>query len=827
MAFCQGYDENMPNIPIPFLSMRFRSSPLLPNMLKYSHMSKKKRASRQSNSYSSAHFTLSPEAKKSIVTVLLFAVGIILFLALFHLAGNFGAWLNLQLSLFLGIDRYLVPFLFLMIGFTLAFPDRGRISGWNYFGLVFFFLSFNAILNLLFVNLANPLTDITRAGGYFGQILALGLSSFLGYWGSLVISLSLLCVSVMLIFNTSLSQALGVHKQLSSWAQNKISKTKEDQPVDLDDENEEDENLLIDDTDEMEDDEEFAEPEPKKSFFHVTPLKEQVKEETVLTSKKRRNIAIPLDLLEHSTSKAQPGDIERNKEIIERTFHEFGIDVEMGETSVGPTVTQFTLRPSQGIKISRIVALQNDLALALAAHPLRLEAPIPGKSLVGIEVPNTKVATVTLRDVIDTKEFTKEATGLSIPLGKDVSGKPWTIDLAKMPHLLVAGSTGSGKSVCLNELIVSLLYQNGPDDLKLILVDPKRVELTMFAGIPHLLVPPITNTDDTVNALKWTVREMERRLDVLSKFGARNIDQYNEKSEERMPKIVVVIDELADLMTSSGREVEGTIVRIAQMARAVGIHLVLATQRPSVDVITGLIKANVPGRIAFAVASQTDSRTILDMSGAEKLLGRGDMLFTSAEVAKPKRIQGAYASNDEIERVVAFLRQKGEPDYNLAITEITKAGTVFNSTGDDEPLFDQAVEIVIKAGKASTSFLQRHLKVGYSRAARMIDLMEESGVVGPGEGAKPREILVDSWPPGGNFKEGMPTADDDYFEAEKPFKEKDLVEELEDDGFLDPHVEPKPLESEDTSEQKQAPASQKQKPNWDEDIDDAWFAKEE
>jgi S-DNA-T family DNA segregation ATPase FtsK/SpoIIIE len=339
----------------------------------------------------------------------------------------------------------------------------------------------------------------------------------------------------------------------------------------------------------------------------------------------------------------------------------------------------------------------------------------------------------------------------------------------------------------------------------------------MFAGIPHLLVPPIINTDDTVNALKWTVREMERRLDVLSKFGARNIDGYNEKSEERMPKIVVVIDELADLMSQSGREVEATIVRIAQMARAVGIHLVLATQRPSVDVITGLIKANVPGRIAFAVASQTDSRTILDMSGAEKLLGRGDMLFTCAELAKPKRIQGAYASSEEIERVVAFLRQKGEPDYNLAITEITKAGTVFNSVGDDEPLFDQGVDLVIKAGKASTSFLQRHLKIGYSRAARMIDLMEEAGVVGPGEGAKPREILVESWPPVDDLKNGMPTADDDYLEAEKPSKHTEEELEEVDEEFFHPRVTP----IKETTEEE--PQTKSVKPNWDDDIDDAWF----
>jgi len=753
-------------------------------------MSRKKRSPRNYSADETTSFTLNPEVKRGISILFLFAFAAILFLSFAHIGGSIGDWLSQVFTLFFGIDRFLVPIVFLIICASLLFPDRGRFSSWNYLGMIFFFLSFNATLNLLIVNSSKPFTeDVTKVGGYLGQFLGVLLPGFIGYWGALVVCTCLLFASIMLVFNTSLRNLLGFKQNVTGWVNEKMQKPVGAELKELDDEDEEElESNLIED-DEIEEEEEDA----PKSFFRKTPVKEQPSKETVLTTRNNRKITIPLDLLEHSTTKAQPGDIERNKEIIERTFHEFGIEVEMSETSVGPTVTQYTLRPSQGVKISRIVALQNDLALALAAHPLRLEAPIPGKSLVGIEVPNTKVATVTLRDVMENNKFTKEATGLSVPLGKDVSGAPWIIDLAKMPHLLVAGATGSGKSVCLNTLIISLLYQNGPDDLKLILVDPKRVELTMFSGIPHLLVPPIINTDDTINALKWTVREMERRLDVLSKFGARNIDGYNERSEEKMPKIVVIIDELADLMTSSGREVETTIVRIAQMARAVGIHLVLATQRPSVDVITGLIKANVPGRIAFAVASQTDSRTILDMSGAEKLLGRGDMLFTCAEIAKPKRIQGAYASNDEIERVVQFLRKEGEPDYNLAITEITKSGTVFDSSDSDgDPLFDEAVQVVLQAGKASTSFLQRRLRVGYSRAARLIDLMEEAGVVGPGEGAKPREILVENWPPHGGVKEAMPTAQDDYDEAERfaPPPNDELEEEVDwsekvDEAWLD------------------------------------------
>lgn len=755
-------------------------------------MSKKRRHTRQYQKYDSVPFTLNPEVKRGISILFLFAFAAILFLSFVHIGGSVGEWFNHILTLFFGIDRFLIPVIFVLICATLMFPDRGTLSSWNYLGILFFFLSFNATINLLIINSANPLaTDVSKVGGYLGQFLATLLPAFIGYWGALVVCVALLFAAIMLVFNTSMRNLLGLHRYMSGWFAAKIHNPNFSTNEELDEEDELENTLLEDDEEgEVADDESITTP-----LFRKTQLKEQPAKETVLTTKRSRKITIPLDLLEHSTSKAFSGDIERNKEIIEKTFHEFGIEVEMGEISVGPTVTQYTLRPSQGVKISRIVALQNDLALSLAAHPLRLEAPIPGKSLVGIEVPNTKVATVTLRDVMENKEFTKGATGLSVPLGKDVSGSPWIIDLAKMPHLLVAGATGSGKSVCLNTLIVSLLYQNGPDDLKLILVDPKRVELTIFSGIPHLLVPPIINSDDTINALKWTVREMERRLDVLSKFGARNIDSYNERAEEHMPKIVIIIDELADLMSSSGREVEATIVRIAQMARAVGIHLVLATQRPSVDVITGLIKANIPGRIAFAVASQTDSRTILDMSGAEKLLGRGDMLFTCAEISKPKRIQGAYASTEEIERVVQFLKQKGDPDYNLAITEITKAGTVFDNSdnADDDPLFQEAVQVVIQAGKASTSYLQRRLRIGYSRAARLIDLMEDAGVVGPGEGAKPREILIEEWPVGGHIKEAMPTAQDDYEEAYTKSKSDISISE------------------------------NNEEPDWSNKVDDAWF----
>jgi S-DNA-T family DNA segregation ATPase FtsK/SpoIIIE len=723
-------------------------------------MARRKKRSHLPISHNIPTIHINPETKRAIAGVLLFACAALIFLSFFHITGSLGVWVNHILISVFGLDRFLVPLVLIMIGATLSFPQRGIFSFWNYLGVFFFFLSFNALLNLFLIDRAQPLTnDLSLAGGHIGQFLALILPKFMGYWGSIVTTAAVLLVAILLAFNTSLRNLAGAHTRVAGWMGRRL-RQETDVVQTLTDEQDEDELEGSDEPPDLEDEE----PE-SPSAFRVAPVAHERKEETALMSREQRHITIPMNLMDRSASKAQSGDIERNKEIIEKTFEEFGINVEMGKTSVGPTVTQFTLRPAQGIKLSRIVSLQNDLALALAAHPLRMEAPIPGQSLVGIEVPNNKVATVALRDVMESPSFKTQSSNLTIPLGKDVSGESKMIVLEKMPHILVAGATGSGKSVCLNTMIISWLYQNGPDDLKLILVDPKRVELTIYNGIPHLLVPPITSVDDTVNALKWTVREMERRLDILSKFGARDITSYNARAEERMPKIVIVIDELADLMCSSGREVEAAIVRIAQMARAVGIHLVLATQRPSVDVITGLIKANIPGRIAFAVASQTDSRTILDQSGAEKLLGRGDMLFTCAELSKPRRLQGAYISTGEIERVVSFLRHKGEPDYNMAVTEITKAGTVFDDLENTDPVLEEAIKVVLESGKASTSFLQRRMRLGYARAARIVDLMEQAGVVGPGSGAKPREILVDSWPPGGSIKEAMPTAQDDYEEA--------------------------------------------------------------
>ena len=461
------------------------------------------------------------------------------------------------------------------------------------------------------------------------------------------------------------------------------------------------------------------------------------------------------DLLESDKGVPSAGDIKINSTIIKRTLQNFDIQVEMSEVNIGPTVTQYTLKPAEGVKLSKITTLNNDLSLALASHPLRIEAPIPGRPLVGIEVPNKVRTVVRLRNLIEHQNFQNASSPLTLSLGRDVAGNPMFADLARMPHLLVAGATGTGKTICLNSIIASLLYQCSPDILRLILIDPKRVEFPVYNELPHLLTPVICDSQKAVNAFRWLITEMERRFDVLSQEHARDISSFNElvvkDGREPLPYIVLVVDELADLMMARGRDVEASVVRLAQMSRAVGIHLILATQRPSVEVITGLIKANITSRITFQVASQVDSRTILDSSGAEKLLGAGDMLFVSAEIAKPRRIQAAYVSDKEVKKIAKFIKIQNpvmaeetpalEIAENLEKTLEQNLETDFMS-GDEDPLYEEAKKLVIEAKKASASLLQRRLRVGYARAARLIDILENRGVVGPGEGAKPREILV-------------------------------------------------------------------------------------
>ncbi len=439
----------------------------------------------------------------------------------------------------------------------------------------------------------------------------------------------------------------------------------------------------------------------------------------------------------------------------------------MDEVSIGPSVTRYAIKPAEGVRISKILALQNNLELALAAHPVRIEAPIPGRSLVGIEVPNAAKTTVGLASLLSSAEYTDSPKPLLVALGKDIAGAAHFVNIAQMPHILIAGATGAGKSVTIHSLITSLLFRNSPEQLRFIMVDPKRVELTLWGGIPHLLAPVITDAKRTVMALKWAAKEMERRYDILEAEKVRDLASYHhevylpaceargadggdEHAPEPLPYIVIVIDELADIMQAYPRELEAAVVRLAQMSRAVGIHLILSTQRPSVNVITGLIKANIPARLALQVASQIDSRTILDQAGAEKLLGAGDMLFLSGDMAKPKRLQCAFLSDAEVKKVAAYLRkQQNEHEQDvidLSGAASTKHDAFFGSLsdGDEDDLYEEARALVKEAGKASTSYLQRRLRIGYSRAARLIDLLEERGVIGAQDGGRPREVLPET-----------------------------------------------------------------------------------
>ena len=478
-----------------------------------------------------------------------------------------------------------------------------------------------------------------------------------------------------------------------------------------------------------------------------------------------------LDLLEKKQSPADPGDVQQNAAIIKNTLDEFDIDVKMEGANIGPRVTQYTLSPPSGVKLTRITALETNIALNLAAQSLRIEAPIPGQKVVGIEVPNRKAADVRIHSVLTSRQWKSCTEPLAFAIGKDISGEAVIGELNKMPHLLIAGQTGAGKSVMINTILASLLYHNSPSEMKLILVDPKQVEMALYEDIPHLLTPVISEPDKTISALKWAVNEMQRRYTLFAEHKVKDIKSYNQKIRSggtkitvsddfgipqehetgAMPYIVIVIDELADMMMVAARDAELLIVRLAQKARAVGIHLVLATQRPSVNVITGLIKANVPARIAFTVASQMESRIILDQAGAEKLLGQGDMLLLTPSMSKPKRIQGAWVTDEELNKIVAHLHMQSPPQYNDEVVSQPvhlngKGGVVmdFDDNNNEDDMYKDAVRLVIETNKASTSFLQMRLRVGYARAARIIQTMEEQGIIGPADGARPREVLIDS-----------------------------------------------------------------------------------
>ena len=665
--------------------------------------------------------TIDPIVRNQIIAIVLLLLAFVILVSAFGFAGSLGIYLNLYLRLAIGWTVFVTPLILAGIAYSLFKPEEYEITGLTIAGLVVLLASFSGIFHIFISSsTTETMANAGNGGGLLGLYIQKGMLMILNAPVSFIVLLALAIASALLATNTPISGLF--HK-----------KDKDGERVGGK------HDIKINETGPV--------PRTNLADFKRGKGAEPVIQPVMSTVNTTGWKLPPLTLFEEMTTRADSGNVRANADTIQKTLANFGLEVSMSDVNVGPTVTQYTLKPDDGVKLEKITALDKNLAMSLAMHPIRIEAPIPGKSLVGIEVPNKTAQTVRMRNILASETFKNRKSKLSVVLGLDTAGHPQIADIGKMPHLLIAGATGSGKSVCINTILLSLLYQNSPQELKIILVDPKRVELSLYNNIPHLLTPVIVEPDKTVSALKWSVAEMERRYHVLQQAGKRNITEYNDaKGNEAMPFIVIVIDELADLMAVSANEVEALICRIAQMARAVGMHLVVATQRPSVDVITGLIKANIPTRIAFSVASNTDSRTILDQGGAEKLLGNGDMLFMSAELSKPRRIQGAYVSEPEVSQITEFVKTQGEPDYNeeILIQHAKMNGGIggdFSAVDDD--LFYDAADCVIRAGKASASLLQRRLRIGYARAARLLDLLEERGVVGPQDGARPRDVMVD------------------------------------------------------------------------------------
>lgn len=740
----------------------------------------KRRTTRRRKSAPVLNFEVESHIMREIWAVVYLALAALTWLSLNQQLGFLGdLWVSGLRPVF-GVGLEAVPFALLFMGASVFFSNK---INWGLARLTGIFALAVSILG--FIHMSVPEAELLETaqrgegGGYIGFVASFIFSAAFGAKGAYVLLLATFLIGVLLTLQISLGAIVRALTPSPKMMRKVIDTAKPEFTV-LDSDDEDQLRIVSPEVHvpkaqslmsmtikelslkEVEERLARAVPEDDDEAIPVVKVEDNEEEVTVLDKKKKKNEledAVewnypPLDLLDTSkeTFEINENELKRKADMIKTKLEQFGIDVSMNEVHVGPTVVQYTLRPADGVKLSKITSLKNDIALALAAPAVRIEAPIPGKSLVGIEIPSSTRSTVHMREMMETSDYTKEKSGLKMALGRDVSGKSMVADLAKMPHLLIAGATGSGKSVGLNSFLISFLYNNSPKDLKFIMIDPKQVELSTYNGLPHLLTPVITDPEKAATALRWAVAEMNRRYKVCADAGHRNIADYNadRKTAEKMPKIVIVIDELADLMMQAQKEVEASICRIAQMARAVGMHLIVATQRPSVDVITGLIKANIPARIAFTVASGVDSRTILDTNGAEDLLGSGDMLYLSGTMGKPVRIQGIYISSKEIEKVTNRLKLTHEPAYNTDITSketakqtVQGVPNIPDEAKSDEELVQLAVECLKKNRKAaSTSSLQRYLRIGYSRAARIIDLLEEAGIIGPAQGSKPRDVFV-------------------------------------------------------------------------------------
>lgn len=692
---------------------------------------------------------ISPHTKQAIGALIFVVLAVFFLFSSLGFGGIAGEYIQRALEALFGYGFILAPLVCALFVYTFLKPrDDNHVSISKIVGII---LAFLASLGLL--------SQLLDHGGYLGVAMSYPLTALFGAYVGGFILFAILLVGIFLTFDTSILSIFKKHTQ-----------EEDDDDIDL--------ALPVvpapTPTEEPPaDDQSDAPTELKKKSIGEKILSKAVKPVDFVVSSFRGQYAPPpLTLLNKDKGTPDVGDVKASSVTIKRTLKKFNIDVEMDAVTIGSSVTRYAIKPAEGVKLEKIVGLQTNLEYALAASPIRIEAPIPGKSLVGIEVPNKVKQTIGLASLFASPEYTDSPKPLLVALGKGITGEAHFADVARMPHGLIAGTTGSGKSVAIHNLIISLLFRNSPDQLRFIMVDPKRVELTLYNGIPHLLTPVITDAKLVLRALKWSIKEMERRLDLLSSHKVQNISTYHDKvyqpakkkfeakgepEEERtelpesLPYIVIIIDELADLMSTYPKELEACIVRLAQMSRAVGIHLILSTQRPSVNVITGTIKANIPTRIALNVASQIDSRTILDQAGAEKLLGKGDMLFLSNESPKPMRLQSAFVSEDEVMKVVKYLKEQNldtlHDTIDLNPSGDKADGAVFASSlddGDDEDdeLYEDARHAVIEAGRASTSYLQRKLRIGYGRAARLMDTLEARGVIAPGDGTtKPRAVL--------------------------------------------------------------------------------------
>ncbi len=659
----------------------------------------------------------------------------------------------------IGLGAYIFPVLLLFLGILILFNYKPPNPYHKLFGISFLFIIFLVFIHLKLLLLDNPypLAMKGAGGGLLGYYFANSLYLYFGIKGAylVLISLSLLSalfiteISYFYIFSNLGNKIKKIFNNIYNILKNMVTKISK-----------------ISRHKEEPDYKEYEEDEMPKKIFKIKRTRKKEKkleEEKMLDrdykeSNQEPKVDIyqvpPLSLLSDSYAEDKTDiklNIEENVKTLEKTFTNFGIDAKVVGVIHGPTVTRYEIHPAPGVKISKITNLSNDIALSFAVASVRIEAPIPGKNAVGIEVPNRKRINVYLKEILQSSEFQNGKYKLPIALGIDIGGKPIISDLTELPHLLIAGATGSGKSVCINNIILSILYKLNPETVKFIMIDPKRVELNVYNGIPHLLIPIVTDASQAIKVLNWSISEMEKRFKIFAEVGVRNLEGYNEyvrninNDTEPLPYIIIVIDELADLMLSSPVKAEESLCRLAQMTRATGIHLIIATQRPSVDIITGSIKVNFPSRIAFAVSTQVDSRTILDVNGAEKLLGNGDMLFSPVGVSKPIRAQGAFVVEKEIRNVVSYLmKHSPSPEYEQEVLEYKKSKSLMQETEEEEEdeLFNDAVSIIINSKQASISILQRKLRIGYTRAARLIDVMEKKRIVGPYDGRNPRKILI-------------------------------------------------------------------------------------